>query len=296
MTTSSEPMTIESEVARWLTLCNGPPPADDEYTWDFYSYDIMHIAKTIEDETERAAALTDARSKLNLLNSPPAPFCSKCNDEGWIYWGDNNASRCPECKGVPDGSLLFHRAGVPERFLPYKRFKTYGEDGLKFASKQVAKFVRQYKPGKSLLLIGPVGTGKTHMAVGTIRALCDQKVTCKFWDINEWLDQLRDTYQENRAEGQALLDEVKGVPLLVFDDLGAQRDTEHTVDRLFDVINYRYLNRLSTIVTTNIDEKQISHNFGERLWSRLMEMCLVVNVNSIDHRQRGKVKPKKLFQ
>lgn len=284
-------ITINSEVARWLHLCQGRTIPDDEDTWRFYDDDIMSLAANIEDEAARATALDEARLKLNL-HTKPTVFCASCGDTGWVILG-MDAAKCPECHGVPDGSTLFKNAGIPKIFQEYRQFATYQEAALVSARKRIAAFIRNYKSGKGLLLMGEAGVGKTHLSIGIIKSLSEQKVRCRFWDINEWLDQLRASYGDDPAEGQRLLDEVKTVELLVFDDLGAQRITDHTTDRLFDVVNSRYLSHLSTVITTNVPSTQIERIYGARLWSRLMAMCDVIEIVTQDHRQRGKARPAK---
>jgi DNA replication protein DnaC len=282
---------IKSEVKRWLGIYGGQVSQDDKDTWDFYNDDIRTAVVDILDETEREKTLIEVRKVLNL-HKQPMPFCASCNDAGWVFWTDRQgyqmASKCPVCHGVPDASVLFRQAGVPLLFKKYTRFNVYDEAPLVAAKRRVDKFIRNYKAGKGLLLMGSVGVGKTHLAVGIIKCLCEQKVRCKFWDINEWLDQLRDSYNEDPEESRSLLEHVKCVDFLVLDDLGAQRITDHTTDRLFDVINARYLAKLSTVITTNITKSQISATYGERVWSRLFAMCDVIPIETQDHRLRSK--------
>jgi len=284
----SDQPTIDQEIERWRLLCNGNLEPDDPDAWDFYDNDIMRLAKAIQDDIEREKALSNVRELLNL-HTRPTYFCERCKDEGWVYWtseeGYDMAAKCPVCHGVPNPKILYEQANIPSLFRRYKPFRTYDEPALNEVKEKVWRFVTNYEPGKGLLLMGPVGVGKTHLAVSIIKLLTERKVRCRFWDINEWLDRLRHSY-DGREDTEALLEEPKSVELLVFDDLGAQRITDHTTDRLFDVINARYLRRLSTIITTNISERQIRNTYGDRVWSRLTAMCKIIIIDTIDHRQR----------
>ena len=128
------------------------------------------------------------------------------------------------------------------------------------------------------LLTGPVGVGKTHLAVAA--ALEREKIgdTVFFATVSDLLDHLRSAYApDNPAVPDDLLDQVKTTDLLVLDDFGAERSTPFAEDKLFQIINYRYEERLPTIITTSLDFGDIEAS-RPRIASRLSDRDVVMRL------------------
>jgi DNA replication protein DnaC len=91
------------------------------------------------------------------------------------------------------------------------------------------------------------------------------------------------------ASGEAdLLDELAGLALLALDDLGTENPTSWARDRLYTLVNRRYLAQRPTIVTTNLSLEDLAARLGERTVSRLWGASLVVNMRGSDYRERAK--------
>lgn len=127
------------------------------------------------------------------------------------------------------------------------------------------------------------GTGKTHLAAAIALTVGDGF----FINASELLDAVRDSYAGDGycKEFQA----ARHAPLLVLDDLGAQRITEWGEERLYVLLNRRYDDLLPLVVTSNLAPDRLGDAVGERIASRIMGMCAKVHVEGPDHRRlRGR--------
>jgi len=135
-------------------------------------------------------------------------------------------------------------------------------------------------PAPNLVLYGPTGTGKTHAAVAAARLRFDAGDEVQFWPVVELLDGLRpggDLEVWDRA--------VTDADTLILDDLGASRATDWTDERLYALINRRWLDERPTIVTTNLAPEDLMTAVGERIASRVLGCgAVVLGVGGPDRR------------
>jgi DNA replication protein DnaC len=156
--------------------------------------------------------------------------------------------------------------------------------------------------GLGLLFTGNTGVGKTHLAVAVLRELATSRgAQGQFWDFHELMREIKNSYDpETRTSELQVLAPVVETGLLVLDDLGAWRITDWMNDTLFYLLNSRYLAKRATIITTNFQDvspeearradQSVRKEFfvdriGQRLRSRLMEMCLVIRMEGDDFRE-----------
>jgi len=189
------------------------------------------------------------------------------------------------------------------------------EKSLARAKWFAGRFVEDYPIDKTgLLFVGTVGTGKTHLSVGIMKALIREKgIHCLFCDYRELLRQIQYSYNPSvQATEMDILRPVLDVEVLVLDDMGAVRSTEWVFDTVNYIINSRYNEDKATVITTNYPDKDerergvdddprsfgaakraaqcetLGDRIGQRMWSRLHEMCRKVEIEGPDYRQESK--------
>ena len=157
--------------------------------------------------------------------------------------------------------------------------------------------------GLGLLFSGNNGVGKTHLAVAALGELVANKgVRGQFWDFHELMREIKRSFDpETKTTEMQVLDPVVEMDVLLLDDLGAWKITDWMNDTLFYLLNSRYLARRPTLITTNFQDVsareavQADHmvrreylvdRIGQRLRSRLTEMCLRVPLDGEDFRER----------
>ncbi|MEU3287812.1 ATP-binding protein [Streptomyces longwoodensis] len=136
----------------------------------------------------------------------------------------------------------------------------------------------------SLLILGPTGTGKTHLAYGALRAVAETglRMTWRAFTEPDLFAHLRPSV--GRDDEQALRD-VAAVDLLFIDDLGVAKLSEWTEEITYRIVNYRYEQCLPGIYTSNVAPKDLSAAIGGRIASRLTEMCERVSLKGADLRK-----------
>jgi DNA replication protein DnaC len=175
---------------------------------------------------------------------------------------------------------------------------------LERAKLAAERFVDEYpmSPPFGLLFMGPPGVGKTHLAVGIIKQLIREKaVSCIFRTFPELLKEIQNSYNHvSQASELSLLTPVLETEVLVLDELGAQNPSTWVRDTVGYVLNYRYNENKVTILTTNyLDrmEKESSRvpvtdylgdRIGDRMRSRLFEMCKTIKMDGKDFRKEVK--------
>jgi DNA replication protein DnaC len=160
-----------------------------------------------------------------------------------------------------------------------------------------------------LLLVGPSGVGKTHLAVAAMRELIGKGAHCLFCDYRELLKQIQNSYNPSvQVTELEVLQPVFESEVIVLDDLGAVKPSEWVWDTVSLILNSRYNDNRTTIITANFVDgparnaamtgaqaagrmETLGDRIGERMRSRLFEMCRLVQVNGDDYRQNFRRAP-----
>ncbi len=156
------------------------------------------------------------------------------------------------------------------------------------------RLVRDYPAvERGLLLTGPVGVGKTHLAVAVLHGLIERGVPCLFYEFGALLKEIQGSYNpvSNTSE-LGVLAPVYQAEVLVLDELGASKPTDWVRDTMMQIIGQRYNDKRLTIFTTNYAdarrqpaEETLEERVGVRLRSRLYEMCRTVHIDGEDYRK-----------
>jgi DNA replication protein DnaC len=259
-----------------------------------------------------------------MLTKTQAEVCPLCEGTGWKTLPartgspkDRRVTRC-DCQLRARTETLLGAARIPRRYehCDFSLFNPHYEGAdpsLEFALIQARAFAANFSPlgNIGLLLVGKAGIGKTHLAVGILREIILQKgVPCLFCDYRELLKQIQNSYNDSvKATELDVLRPVFETDVLVLDDLGAVKPTEWVWDTVSLILNSRYNNSRTTIITSNFPELPQRENPGNvssrsreaakhsaenetlgdrittRMLSRLHEMCLVVKMDGLDFRQ-----------
>lgn len=168
-------------------------------------------------------------------------------------------------------------AGVPQRYLS-KTFRNYQADSPKqqAAANKVKKYAKDFdqvlKTGRSLMLLGSVGTGKTHLACAIAQMVIEKGLTARYMTVMGAVRRVRESWGKgsNETERQAI-NAMAQVDLLVLDEVGQQYGTESEKVLIYDIINARYDRESPTVIISNLQVDGVTEYLGERVIDRLRE-------------------------
>jgi DNA replication protein DnaC len=217
------------------------------------------------------------------------------------------------------------KSRVPERYrhCDFDNFETDNEietipreqmdasnRSLSQAKLIVERFAEEFPVGSEhgLLLMGPCGVGKTHLAVAALKKIALRGHTGLFYDYRELLKEIQDSYNpESQSTEMGVLEPVLRTELLVLDDLGSSKPSLWALETVGHILNTRYNEKRVSLLTSNFLDNNIETNsagpsrvagmraptiedtltdrVGKRIRSRLYEMCRTIEISATDYRK-----------
>ena len=244
-------------------------PEEGDYVVD----DILYCGK----------CRTPKQAKIEFMGEIRRPFClCKCAVEK-----REAEEREQKRRDFLDRVKSLRASGFPDAEMQRWTFANDDRSNARIsdiAQKYVEHFDEMRRRGKGLLLFGDVGTGKTFAAACIANALIDKGVPCLVTSFARLVNTLQGMYDGR----QDYIDGLNRFPLLVIDDLASERDTEYMNEIVYNVIDSRYRSGLPLIVTTNLTGDELKHAAEitkKRIYSRLFEMCVPIEVKGVDRRK-----------
>ena len=230
------------------------------------------------------------------LRPPDTGACPRCHDAGWlrveVSVGHPSFGRMIRCDCLieketkqrgRENRRLSQLDGLEDR--SFESFDT-SVQGVEDAFAITKAFADE--PDGWLVMTGRVGSGKTHLAVAIANArLAAGEQTVMFTVVPDLLDHLRATFDPSRGiDYDERFNQFRNAFLLVLDDLGTENTTPWAREKLFQIINHRYNERLPTVITTNRPFSEIDERIVSRMLDRSLSRAIVFD-RAEDYRQRG---------
>ena len=201
-----------------------------------------------------------------------------CDGSGFVIDEATNTARDCTCRARRRAQVKARRleARVPKRYRDVAFERSPVVDMHETIVRQARRFTRDIDrnldEGRGIWFVGAVGTGKTTLAMLVSKAAIEAGRTVAIYSLPRLLGLLRES-MSSEAGLQRLVDDLSGVDLLHLDDLGAERATEWVLEQLYAIVNARYEEQRSLVITTNLDPDALAEQLGPRIVSRIWEMC-----------------------
>ena len=234
----------------------------------------------------RCGSLT-APKFITLLGWRQQDHCDSCS----VIIAEERERRETETHKKMTIETYLERSGIVRGILARMTFVTFDNSHKGKAYEIVKEYAEGFgrETTSGLMLYGKAGSGKTHLAVAITRHIIEQKqIQVRFARVVDLLAEIRKTFNENeqyRTENESdLISRYTSAPLLVIDDLGAEKTTDWVRQILYQIIDERWIEQKPIIVTSNLNLEELEARFEERIASRVAGMCRLVESRDYDYR------------
>ena len=171
----------------------------------------------------------------------------------------------------------------------FDNYKGETDKSYTIAKNYVKEYEQMKKENIGLLFCGTVGSGKTYLACCIANALIEEyMIRVKIRNFAQIINDLQKSGFD--LDKNEYIESLTNVSVLILDDLGIERDTSYAKEQVYNIVNSRYLKQKPTIFTTNLPYEKIQNSDDgveyERIYSRIIEMCIPVKVMGEDFRKR----------
>lgn len=247
---------------------------------------MRHIAEAV-DLPAKLAGIAERRQawraeRVLTYGWPEDVRCPNCGDTGREPEPPYRTCFCTAGAGIRDVEDREARWAltVPRRFRRWSLDSHPRQDLVP----QVREWAAHgWREGRNLVVLGPVGTGKTGLAVGALRDVFVRGGSVKFGTVPSLLDQIRPS-REAPDEPRRELRSLTSVDVLLLDDIGVHKATDWTAERLYVIVNDRHEDGRPTITTSNCTLAEMEAAVGPRTISRLMDDAVMIHVGGEDRR------------
>jgi DNA replication protein DnaC len=238
--------------------------------------------------------------KDELIGLTETGVCAICGGAGWVLDssdGRKQAHPCV-CRAAGIARARLDAAGIPQRYRDCT-LDNFSDNNVSLtkAKTSAREFVDAYPVVEAgLLLVGPAGRGKTHLACAILSELVTTKgVTGLYVDFSDLLMKITTSFRPDAdMSKESVLTPYAEAELIVLDELGASKPHPWVLDVLYSLLNTRYNRKRITVATSNFEDEvdasqgereKLEDRIGYRLRSRLYEMCLMVPLRGSDFRK-----------
>lgn len=220
-----------------------------------------------------------------MLNNPIDSYktnyqCLKCNDTGWVDVIENGhlgVTRC-SCFIAKENKRIMEQSGISLEFQTknFENFNTKNNPQLVIAKNKAIVYSENFLKFEhtrynSILLCGQVGAGKTHLGVSICNRLISQNIRVVYMAYRNVITRFKQKIMDDVYYDREL-NRYAAARVLYIDDLFKGKITESDINIMYEIINYRYINRLPVIISTELILKDLDE-CDEAISSRIMEMC-----------------------